>query len=52
MFKKLPRGVLISENGEKLEIVLAIPTRVDITVYQNGKCFMFLKYLVKLICRK
>ena len=23
-----------------------ISTRVDITVYQHGKCFMFLKYII------
>ena len=25
-------------------LVFPIPTRVDITVYQHGKCFIFVKY--------
>jgi hypothetical protein len=28
----------------KLEIVFPNSTRVDITVYQHGKCFIFVKY--------
>jgi hypothetical protein len=31
-------------------LVFPISTRVDITVYQHGKCFIFVKYKLKLPC--
>ena len=31
-------------------LVFPISTRIDITVYQHGKCFIFVKYLLEISC--
>jgi hypothetical protein len=31
-------------------LVFPIPTRVDITVYQHGKCFIFVKNICDIVC--
>jgi hypothetical protein len=44
---RIPNFHTISRFGRRVStqfLVFPIPTRVDITVYQHGKCFIFVKY--------